>query len=100
MLEHGFVAAFGQAGQSDRGVQAGTLGDGPATFAGPAPSIGVVLVNSLADQVLPFPFGLLPVLPDAVPQAVAHLPNEPVGNPDRFPSPPTHLPNRCFGYAR
>jgi len=70
--EHGFVAAFGQAGQSDRGVQAGTLGDGPATFAGPAPSIGVVLVNSQADQVLPFPFGLLPVLPDAVPQAVAH----------------------------
>jgi len=70
--EHGFVAAFGQAGQSDRGVQDGTLGDGPATFAGPAPSIGMVLVNSQADQVLPFPLGILQVLPDALPQAIAH----------------------------
>jgi len=32
----------------------------------------MVLVNSQTDQALPFPFGLLPVLPDAVPQAVAH----------------------------
>ena len=72
MLEHSFVAAFGQAGQGDSGVQDGTLGDGPATFAGPAPSIGMVLVNSQTDQALPFTFGFLPVLPDAVPQAVAH----------------------------
>jgi hypothetical protein len=32
----------------------------------------MVLVYTQADQVLPFPFGLLPVLPDAVPQPIAH----------------------------
>ena len=72
MNEQGFVAAFGQTGQGDRGDQDGTWGDGPATFARSAPSIGIVLVYSQADQVLPFPIGLLPVLSDAVPQAVAH----------------------------
>ena len=44
MVEQGFVAAFGQTGQGDRGDQDGTLGDGPATFTRSAPGIGVVLV--------------------------------------------------------
>src|SRR5690606_2636156 len=44
----------------------------PAPFPGPAPGVGLTLRDTQPDQVLPFPFRLLPVMPDTVPEPVSY----------------------------
>src|SRR5690606_40588824 len=65
--EHGFIPSLDKPFQCDRGSKNWTLCNRPSTHSRSAPRIGLTVVNTQTDQILPFPFRLLPVFPDAIP---------------------------------
>ena len=65
------IPSFTQTFQGNGSNQNRTLSRCPSTHPGSAPLISMFRINSQLNQVFPFPFRFLPVMPNAVPQPVS-----------------------------